>query len=163
LAERAKKGSLKVAFQSDAELAKKLESSALVEPDPFSRQNLYPGRGGMPQVYGGFIPGVGYDPKLVDLAFGLAGQVTTTQPSPVAVHGDGRDRWIVVEYKRTIPVTNEEYNKTREIALPYLQSQKRIGFVLNWFSPESIHARADWKSASEAAPPKPEETAKAAS
>ncbi|HOA73244.1 MAG TPA: hypothetical protein PLQ89_21415 [Phycisphaerae bacterium] len=146
LAERAKGSDLKTAFQSDAALAAKLESSALLQPEPFARQSVFPGRnGGMPQVYGTFVPGVGFDPQLVDAAFELASRATTTQPSPVTTHKDNRGRHIVIQYKQTLPVTQEEYNQYRDLARDYLLTQRRIAFLFDWFSPESIHARTDWK------------------
>lgn len=150
LAERAKVTGLKVAFQSDADLATKLGNNALAEPEPFARQMFIPGRGGgMAQVYGGWIPGVGYDPQLSDLAFELADRATTTQPAPVDVHKDSRQRWMVIEHVETIPVTQEEYNKQRDMARYHLLTRKRVQFVLDWFSPESIQARTGWRPANE--------------
>lgn len=146
LADRAKQSGLKVAFQSDAELAKKLESGALLQPDPFARQMLYPSPGGgMPQIYPAFIPEIGYDAELVKLAFDLGSRTTATQPTPVVTHQDARERWIVMEYQRTIPVTKDDYNSKRGLARHVLLTQKRVGFVLEWFSPESIHARSGWQ------------------
>ncbi len=63
----------------------------------------------MPQVYPSFIPSLGYDPEAVKAAFDLAGRATTTQPTAVATHKDNRQRWIVMEYQRTLPVTRDEY------------------------------------------------------
>lgn len=155
LADRAKQSNLKTAFQSDAELAQKLTNGALIEPEPFSRQNINSNpRGGMPQVYPSFIPSLGYDPEAVKAAFDLAGRATTTQPTAVATHKDNRQRWIVMEYQRTLPVTRDEYNSHREIARQLLLTERRVRFVLDWFAEDSIHARTGWRSTEPSAPPK---------
>lgn len=151
LADKAKTAGLKTAFQSDAELAAKLENSAFMDIEPFARQMIVP-TGGMPRMRAGQVPGIGYDPALVDMAFSMAQSQTATQPTNVATHQDSRGRWMVVEYKRTLPVTQEEYDQLRIGSRRYLLTQKRIGFVLDWFSSESIHARAGWKAAEEPAP-----------
>jgi hypothetical protein len=147
LAERARKSGLKTAFQSDAELARKLESSALQQPDAFPRKRaMNMGRG--IQMRDGYVPGVGFNPELSKLCFDLAGRVTTTQPTPVGVEQDKMSgRWVVVEYESTVPVTRDDYTKMREMARKYLLTNERLQFVMDWFSPESIKARGSWKPA----------------
>ncbi len=154
LAVRAKGKDLKTAFESDAPLAAKL-GNAFSEPKPFARKMMF-SFGGMPQVWDSQIPGVGQDPELVKLCFDLAGRATTTQPEPVAVHEDKtRQRWIVVEYEKLLPVTRDEYNKQREQTRTMLLARKRLEFIMTWFSHDQIMARAGWKNIEPAQKSKP--------
>lgn len=142
LAERAKKESLKAAFQSDAALAVRLGNAALKDPPSFSRKAM----GGQLMLFDSFIPGVGRVPGLVDLAFSLGGEATTTQPTPVAVQEDkAQQRWIVVEWHKAVPVTRAEYDEQRELLRQFLLMQKRINALHNWFDSDRIHARTQWK------------------
>lgn len=144
LAEQARASGLEAAFEADAALKEKLGEKALQTPDPFARKFVYPA-GGIPQMIEGFVPGVGRDPELIELAFGMADR-TATQPTPVAVHKqENRQRYIVVEFDKFVPVTREEYNDMRMQARSFLLMTKRLEFVLDWFRHEEIVARTGYE------------------
>ena len=146
LTEKARQSDLKTAFEADATLKAKMEG-ALAQPEPFSRQRMF-NMGGMPRLYDGFVPGVGRDPELMTLLFGMA-ERTATQPSAkVAAHEQkDRQRWLVVQFDNLLPVTRDEYNQMRDQARRFLLATRRLEFVLNWFSHEAIIARTHWQEA----------------
>ncbi|MBI4579823.1 MAG: hypothetical protein HY718_08980 [Planctomycetes bacterium] len=145
LAAKAAGSGLKPAFQGDAALAAKLEN-ALLEPEPFPRKQLSGSYYGMPTLRDASIQSVGPDRQLCELCFNLAERTTATQPSPVEVYEQkARHRWVVVEFEKLLPVTRDEYTEQRDTALRYLQSTRRLDFVLNWFNKSEIMARTGWQ------------------
>lgn len=133
LAEQASKSGLKAAFDS-SNLSKKPEKAMFIQPEAFAR------RGGIRN------PAVGNDPELVDLCFDMAGRASTTQPSPVDVRGQKQvGKWFVVEFKKLLPVTRDEYNQQRQMTYRQMLSQRRVMFIRDWFAQEAIMARTGWQ------------------
>ena len=159
LAEKARAQGLKQAFQSDAALAAKL-ANPLAEPPSFARAIVLMGYA--PQRYEGFIPGVGMNPELSRLCFELGGRVTATQPLPVDIHEErGQQRVHVVQWLKTIPVTHKEYEEQRERAMGYVSLQRQLDFLADWFEPEKIRARVQWKNPDGSDVPAEEQPARA--
>jgi hypothetical protein len=143
LAENARKSGLKAAFDADPFSAKAKE--AFTEPAAFARKQMF-NMGGMPRLWEGSVPGAGRDKELLDLAFGMASRAATQPAAEIAVHEQKqRQRWMVVEFDKLVPVTRDEYNTMRDQARQFLLATRRLEFVLDWFTHEQIVARTGWE------------------
>ncbi|GMU22312.1 MAG: hypothetical protein AMXMBFR13_23980 [Phycisphaerae bacterium] len=159
LAERARQVGLEQAVQADAELSKTLGANPVKAPQPFPRRQFY-NFGGSGQLYPPFIPEAGMDEEFIETVFSLAGQSTTTQPVRVVVYEpENAQKWTVVELVDTIPVLQSDYEQKRDQAMGFVLGERRRDFIVNWFSPEQIRARVDWKPAQPEVPE--QQTAKA--
>ncbi len=147
LAEKAGQVGVEKALEADATLMTKLGKDALKKSEPFPRQQSY----GM-ELYPASVPGLGFDNELVKNIFTLAGK-TTTQPVNVLVHEQKpQQRWLVVQLLEIQPVTQAEYDQQRTRALMTLRIQRQIEVLSNWFNPQQIRDRINWKDAEKPAP-----------
>lgn len=144
---KAAQSGLEAALNADASLREKLGTAlAKVEkPEPFARMELYPiqGRIFMLPVS---VPPIGEDPTFVRECFRLGEAKTSTQPQRVAAVDMKRSkRWIVVQWLETLPIRQDEYDAVRMQIAGMLHSQEVGRFLENYYSPQEIRRRAQWK------------------
>lgn len=136
---------LKTIFEQDANLREKLGENALNEPKPFTRKRLFSFRENA-HLYPGMIPGFTSDPELVEKCFQLARGNAEESRSGIGLYEQkSSQRWLLIQWLETLPVTQEEYNQQRDVAVRYLRSRRQIGVLRSWFDPEQIRVRAQWK------------------
>jgi hypothetical protein len=143
LAETAEKEGLEVAFNKNAALKEKLEEEALVKPDPFTLKSIYGTR--VSPTY--MIPQIGYDPQLVETCFELTKQDEKTRVT--VYEQNSRQRWLVIQWLETLPITETEFNEQRNMAIGLLSMERQMEVLRSWFDPEQIKARAQWTDAPE--------------
>lgn len=156
LAEGARQVGLTEAYRQNEALAKLFGDQAVRTPQPFSRKQFVPWMGGLREAR---VPEAGGDINFVDRVFSMV-SATTTQPSKVLAYApEGQQRWLVVELLDIVPVTQAEYAEKRMQAMGQVLTMRRMDFLQDWFSNESIEARAQWKSALPEAEEKEKKTA----
>ena len=149
LHERAAKEGLEAAFRNSAELRELLDETALSHPTPFGRKACIGIPGAAPHVMPSSVPGVGSDPKLFDAIFGMPAK-TATQPSRVLVWEQPEQRrWLVIELKRILPPTKDDYSNYCTQAIAYLQKERQRELLVEWFNRDQIKSRMKWKSVAE--------------
>lgn len=146
LADAARGSSLSAALDADPAVKEKLGEKALIQPKPFTQEQMM-NYGSMPQLFPSMIPQIGYDPELVNTAFELAAQADG-QGSPITTYEQpNRGRWLVLQYKDSLPVTEDEYEQQRQSA-QFLLNYTRMSEVFStWFDTEQIFARTEWQPA----------------
>ena len=99
------------------------------------------------------VPGVGSDPKLFDAIFGMPAK-TATQPSRVLIWEQPEQRrWLVIELKRILPPTKDDYSSYCTQAIAYLQKERQRELLVEWFDRDQIKSRMKWKSVAESREP----------
>jgi len=144
LAERAEQVGLKAALEADGDLKKRLGQNAYSEPKPFARQRLSI-FGGPPSLMPNWIPMLGMDEALIDRCFAVAAG-TATQPAGVFVHEQPRyGRWIVAQVLGLVPVTQEQFDRQRQVAYSYTSTDLGVRFLRTWFDSQQIRERIGWQ------------------
>jgi hypothetical protein len=143
---KAAESGLEAAFNADAALREKLGAAAKIEkPEPFARMQFYPMQG-RAFTFPTRVPPLGEDPAFVRECFRLGEAKTSTQPQRVAiVEMKPSKRWVVVQWLETLPIRQDEYDNIRLQIAAMLHSEEVGQFLQNYYSPEEIRRRADWK------------------
>lgn len=118
-------------------------------PEPFGRMTIQKSQQRSPSMMPTSIPMIGMDEKFVRECFRL-GEVATTAPATqkqhVAVVELKRSRrWVVVQWLETLPLRQDAYDEIRMDVAGMLWTASVSGFVRDYFSPELIRRRAQWK------------------
>jgi len=152
LADKAVTDGLKETLDGMPELKQKLDKLAYKPLPPFSRKtfsNYY----GQPRLNDSYVMDIGSQPEFLEKAFKAIKNKTTSQPATTQsantfIHDLPFEmKWVVAEAVELIPVTREQYDNKRTIAINYIIIQRQVEVLNNWFSPEQIMARVGWKYA----------------
>jgi hypothetical protein len=135
LADRARESSLDEAWETDTELAPRLEPPASIgEVRPTPR--LY--APGFPAPIAGI-----QNEAFADQIFVLAQGARPEGPHPIGVvEAPLRQRWVVFEATELMPVTEDVYESFRDRARGMLFTQRRADARASWYSRKNIRQRA---------------------
>ena len=137
LADKAGTVGLKAAFEGDANLVAKIGKEAYKDRVTFARN------GRVLEFRG--------DADLVKKCFAVATApapaATTSQPAPriISQQLKGQPNWVVVEWHKLLPVTTQEYDDDRPMAIMRVIGTRQLAFLKHWFDPAQIRERVGWQ------------------
>lgn len=140
---------LEQAFVNSADMSRTLGERALRTPAPFARMQSRTSQWNpTPTLVPGMIPGIVGSQSLVEACFeNLPGSGDADEPQ-LLLHEDERQRrWFVVELLDVLPPTEADYQKHHDSAMTYYRQKRQFEVLANWFDPEQIKARIEWKPA----------------
>ncbi|MBP7937754.1 MAG: hypothetical protein KA354_24205 [Phycisphaerae bacterium] len=137
LADKAGTAGLKAAFEGDANLVAKLGKEAYKDRVTFARGTRY-----VPEFRG--------DTELVKKCFAVATAPAASQPSQIITQQlKNQSNWVVVEWHQILPVTTQEYDQERAVAISRVLGTRQLAFLRNWFDPAHIRSRVGWEDLAE--------------